>query len=124
MWNIYRKRGKDMVYDIQNYVKLLCIRIDHFESHIVDEKNTTDSKEAEEFINRYQNREGLKILMIQMANMEITTFDEVKKYIHNAHVFDYIRHFANDEHELIPVKDIGKLDMNLYLNYMLNSGTS
>lgn len=113
-----------MVYDIKNYVKLLCIRIDHFESHIVDEKNTTDPKEVEEFINRYQNREGLKILMIQMANMEMVTFDEVKKFIHNAHVFDYIRHLANEEHELIPVKDLGKLDMNLYLNYMLNNNTS
>lgn len=113
-----------MVYDIKNYVKLLCIRIDHFESHIVDEKNTTDPKEVEEFINRYQNREGLKILMIQMANIEMVTFDEVKKFIHNAHVFDYIRHLANEGHELIPVKDIGNLDMNLYLNYMLNSNSS
>lgn len=68
-----------MVYDIKNYVKLLCIRIDHFESHIVDEQNTTDPKEVEAFIDRYQNREGLKILMIQMANMEMVTFDEVKK---------------------------------------------
>lgn len=69
-----------MVYDIKNYVKLLCIRIDHFESHIVDEKNTTDSKEIEEFIKRYQNRQGLKILMIQMNNMEIVTFDEIKNF--------------------------------------------
>ena len=68
-----------MVYDIKNYVKLLCIRIDHFESHIVDEQNTTDSKEIEEFIKRYRNRQGLKILMIQMNNMEIVTFDEIKK---------------------------------------------
>lgn len=113
-----------MVYDIQNYVKLLCIRIDHFESHIVDEQNTTDPKKVEAFIDRYQNREGLKILMIQMANMEMVTFDEVKKFIHNAHVFDYIRHLANERHELIPVKDLGNLDMNLYLNYMLNSNTS
>lgn len=67
-----------MVYDIKNYVKLLCIRIDHFESHIVDEQNTTDSKEIEEFIKRYQNRQGLKILIIQMNNMEIVTFDEIK----------------------------------------------
>lgn len=27
-----------MEYKIKNYVKLLCIRIDHFESQIVDEK--------------------------------------------------------------------------------------
>ena len=112
-----------MVYNIQNYVKLLCIRIDHFESHIVDEKNTTDPKEVEEFINRYQNREGLKILMIQMANMEMVTFDQIKKVIQNAHVFDYIRRLASQGHELIPVDDNEKLDMSMYLNYMLNSSS-
>ena len=68
-----------MEYKIKNYVKLLCVRIDHFESQIIDEKNTTDAKEIEEFIKRYRNRQGLKILMIQMNNMEIVTFDEIKK---------------------------------------------
>ena len=110
-----------MKYQIENYIKLLCLRVDHFESFVVDEINTTDPKEIEDFINLYQGREGLKILMIQMANMEIVTFDEIKKFIRNAHVFDYIRHLANEGHELIPVKDLGKLDMNLYLNSMLNN---
>ena len=113
-----------MVYDIKNYIKLLCLRVDHFESFVVDEINTTDPKEIEDFINLYQGREGLKILMIQMANMEMVTFDQIKKVIQNAHVFDYIRRLASQGHELIPVKDIGNLDMNLYLNYMLNNNTS
>ena len=69
-----------MEYKINNYIKLLCINIDHFESQIVDEKNTTDSKEIEEFIKRHQNRQGLKILIIQMNNMEIVTFDEIKNF--------------------------------------------
>lgn len=46
------------VFEIKNYIKLLCIRLNHFESFIEDEVNTTDEKEIEDFINRYKNREG------------------------------------------------------------------
>ena len=112
-----------MEYKIKNYVKLLCIRIDHFESQIVDEINTSDPKEIEDFINLYQGREGLKILMIQMSNMEMVTFDQIRKVIQNAHVFDYIRRLASQGHELIPIEDNEKLDMSIYLNYMLNSSS-
>lgn len=112
-----------MKYQIENYIKLLCLRVDHFESFVVDEINTTDSKEIEDFVNLYQGREGLKILMIQMANMEMVTFDQIKKVIQNAHVFDYIRRLANQGHELIPIEDNEKLDMSIYLNYMLNSSS-
>ena len=56
-------------YEIKNYIKLLCIRIDHFESFIVAEKNTDKIEEIEEFINRYDNRDGLKIVIIQIGNM-------------------------------------------------------
>ena len=31
-------------YEIKNYMKLLCIRIEHFESFIVAEKNTDQIK--------------------------------------------------------------------------------
>lgn len=27
-------------FEIENYIKLICIRVDHFESYIVDEVNT------------------------------------------------------------------------------------
>lgn len=37
-------------YEIKNYMKLLCIRIDHFESFLVDEKNTDSIEEIEKFI--------------------------------------------------------------------------
>ena len=112
-----------MKYQIKNYIKLLCLRVDHFESFVVDEINTIDPKEIEDFINLYQGREGLKILMIQMANMEMVTFDQIKKVIQNAHVFDYIRRLASQGHELIPIEDNEKLDMSMYLNYMLNSSS-
>ena len=107
-----------MKYHIENYIKLLCLRVDHFESFVVDEINTTDSKEIEDFVNLYQGREGLKILMIQMANMEMVTFDQIKKVIQNAHVFDYIRRLASQGHELIPIEDNEKLDMSMYLKIL------
>ena len=107
-----------MKYQIKNYIKLLCLRVDHFESFVVDEINTTDTKEIEDFINLYQGREGLKILMIQMANMEMVTFDQIKKIIQNAHVFDYIRRLASQGHELIPIEDNEKLDMSMYLKIL------
>ena len=34
-------------YEIKNYMKLLCIRVDHFESFLVDEKNTDSIEEIE-----------------------------------------------------------------------------
>ena len=107
-----------MKYQIKNYIKLLCLRVDHFESFVVDEINTTDSKEIEDFVSLYQGREGLKILMIQMANMEMVTFDQIKKVIQNAHVFDYIRRLASQGHELIPIEDNEKLDMSMYLKIL------
>ena len=107
-----------MKYQIENYIKLLCLRVDHFESFVVDEINTTNPKEIEDFVSLYQGREGLKILMIQMANMEMVTFDQIKKVIQNAHVFDYIRRLASQGHELIPIEDNEKLDMSMYLKIL------
>ena len=108
-------------YEIKNYIKLLCIRIDHFESFIVEEKNTDQIEEIECFINRYDNRDGLKIVIIQMGNMEMITFDDVKKIIKNAHVFDYIRHLSSEGHEMIPFTEINKLDVNWLLKHMLSN---
>ena len=108
-------------YEIKNYIKMLCIRIDHFESFLVDEKNTDSIEEIEEFINRYDNRDGLKIVIIQMENMEMITFDDVKKIIKNAHVFDYIRHLSSEGHKMIPFTEINKLDVSWLLKHMLSN---
>ena len=110
-------------YEIKNYVKLICIRVDHFESFIVAEKNTNQIDEIEEFINRYDNRDGLKIVIIQMGNMEMISFDDVKKIIKNAHVFDYIRYLSSEGHKMIPFSEINKLDVNWLLKHMLNNNT-
>lgn len=51
-------------YEIKNYIKLLCIRVDHFETILEDKVNTCDIGEFEKFIERYDNREELKIIII------------------------------------------------------------
>ena len=108
-------------YEIKNYIKLLCIRIDHFESSIVSEKNTNQIDEIEDFINRYDNRDGLKIVIIQMENMEMITFDDVKKIIKNAHVFDYMRHLVNDGHEMLALQDVSKTSIDWIVSHMLSN---
>lgn len=107
------------VFEIKNYIKLLCIRLNHFESFIEDEVNTTDEKEIENFINRYKNREGLKILIFEMDSMEMITFEDVKKIIHNAHVFDYMRQLIEDGHKLLSVGDVDSASIGSFIKYML-----
>ena len=49
---LHRKGVENMaLYEIKNYIKLLCIRIDHIESYVVDELNTSDEQKINEFIN-------------------------------------------------------------------------
>lgn len=107
------------VYEIKNYMKLLCLRVDHFQTIVVDEINSDDYQEIEEFINRYDNRSGLKIIMIQMNNEEVFTFDEIKRVIHNVHVFDYIRQIVADGHQMIPITQLKSIGINLLMKYML-----
>ena len=42
-------------YKIRNYIKLLCIRLDHFETILEDELNTVDEGDIEDFIDRYKD---------------------------------------------------------------------
>lgn len=44
------------LYEIKDYVKLLCIIIDHLENYVINEINTSDDREAEDFIKLYKNR--------------------------------------------------------------------
>ena len=58
--------------------------------------------------------------MIQMNDMEIVTFDEVKKFIKNAHVFDYIRYLSDSGHKMLTV-DNDNINLGMLVNYMLES---
>lgn len=108
-------------YNIHNYLKLLCLRMDHFETIIEDELNTIDDYEIEGFIDKYKDKQGLKIIIIEMNTEEIITFDDVQKIIHNAHVFDYMRQLISDGHKLLSIEDMKNASIDSFIKYMLEA---
>ena len=107
------------IYEIKNYIKLLCLRVDHFQTILEDEVNTRDITAIENFIERYDNRKGLKIIMLEMNTEEMFTFDELKRVIHNVHVFDYIRNIVADGNKMLPVEQLQSIGINLLMKYLL-----
>lgn len=120
------RRWKTMaLYEIKNYIKLLCIRIDHIESYVVDELNTSDEQEINEFIKTYKHRRGLKILIFEMADdVHIITYEQMQSFIHTLHVFDYIRQvIENESNKLVVVNDSENSDVlqtDSYMHKLLN----
>ena len=106
-------------YEIKNYIKLLCLRVDHFETILVDEVNTRKVEDIENFIERYDNRKGLKIIIIEMNTEEMFTFDELKRVIHNVHVFDYIRNIVSNGNNMLPIEQLQSIGINLLMKYLL-----
>lgn len=105
-------------FEIENYIKLICIRVNHFESYIVDEVNTNKEEDIDKFLTLHRNRPGVKILIFRMNTMEIITFDEVKRIIHNAHMFDYLRQLVSDGNKLLQVEDVDKLPIGTFIKYL------
>lgn len=115
------------LYEIKNYIKLLCIRIDHIESYVVDELNTSDEKEINDFIKMYKHRKGLKILIFEMADeTHVITYEHMQSFIHTLHVFDYIRQIIeNETNKLVVVNDSESpdaLQTDSYLHKLLDLG--
>lgn len=115
------------LYEIKNYIKLLCIRIDHIESYVVDELNTSDEQEINEFIKMYKHRRGLKILIFEMTDeARIVTYEQMQSFIHTLHVFDYIRQIIeNETNKLVVVNDSESpdaLQTDSYLHRLLDLG--
>ena len=115
------------LYEIKNYIKLLCIRIDHIESYVVDELNTSDEKEINDFIKMYKHRRGLKILIFEMSDdVHIITYEQMQSFIHTLHVFDYIRQIIkNETNKLVVVNDSESpdaLQTDSYLHRLLELG--
>ena len=113
------------LYEIKNYIKLLCIRIDHIESYVVDELNTSDEKEINDFIKMYKHRRGLKILIFEMTDeAHIITYEQMQSFIHTLHVFDYIRQIIeNETNKLVVVNDSESpdaLQTDSYMHKLLN----
>lgn len=108
-------------FEIKNYLKLLCIRLDHFESYLIDELNTTDIEKIQSFFNLHKNRKGTKILIFEMNSLEMTTFEEIQKYIHTAHIFDYIKQLVTDGHSLLSVDGSNGESVDMFIKCMLES---
>ena len=113
------------LYEIKNYIKLLCIRIDHIESYMVDELNTSDEQEINEFIKMYKHRRGLKILIFEMADdVHVITYEQMQSFIHTLHVFDYIRQvIENESNKLVVINDSENSDVlqtDSYMHKLLN----
>ena len=113
------------LYEIKNYIKLICIRIDHIESYVVDELNTSDEKEINDFIKMYKHRRGLKILIFEMSDdVHIITYEQMQSFIHTLHVFDYIRQIIkNETNKLVVVNDSESpdaLQTDSYLHRLLD----
>ena len=129
MYNFYimnRKVVANMaLYEIKNYIKLLCIRIDHIESYVVDELNTSDEKEINDFIKMYKHRRGLKILIFEMSDdVHMITYEQMQSFIHTLHVFDYIRQIIeNETNKLVVINDNETPDVlqtDSYMHKLLN----
>lgn len=113
------------LYEIKNYIKLLCIRVDHIESYVVDEINTSDEKEINDFIKTYKHRKGLKILIFEMTDdVHVITYEQMQNFIHTLHVFDYIRQIIeNETNKLVVVNDNeipDALQTDSYMHKLLN----
>ena len=107
-------------FEIKNYIKLICLRVDHYESYIEDEVNTDNISDINIFVQKHRNEEGVKILMIQMKDMEMITIKDIKRYIKNVHAFDYIRNLIADGHTLITADNIENMSIGEIVNYMLD----
>jgi len=122
---IRREKINMALYEIKSYIKLLCLRVDHLESYVVDELNTADENEINDFIKMYKNRKGIKILIFEMEDeTNIITYEQMQGFIHTLHVFDYIRRLIeNDTNKFIAIGDneshLNVLHTDSYLNRLL-----
>ena len=107
-------------FKIKNYIKLICMRVDHYESYIEDEVNTDCISDINDFVIKHRGEEGVKLLMIEMKDMRMTTINEVRKYIQDVHVFDYIRNLLNSGHKLVTADEVKEMSIGEIVEYLLD----
>ncbi|HAU87821.1 MAG TPA: hypothetical protein DCW90_20740 [Lachnospiraceae bacterium] len=107
-------------FEIKNYIKLICLRLDHYESFIEDEVNTDCISDINDFVIKHRNEEGVKILMIEMRDMRMTTIKDVKNYIQNVHAFDYIRGLINSGNKPITAEQVDQMSVGEIATYLLD----
>ena len=51
--------------------------------------------------------------------MDMYTFDEIKRVIHNIHVFDYIRNIVSNGNNMLPIEQLKSIGINLFMRFLL-----
>lgn len=104
---------------IKHYIKLLAICSDNFGSYIIDEQNTIDKDEIVEFIKMYNNIQGIKVLMFQMNTHSISTFCDIKKYIHTISTSDYIRKLIEESDNILVINHVKEKSTDFIHEFMM-----
>lgn len=107
-------------FEIKNYIKLICLRLDHYESYIEDEVNTDNISDINDFVQKHRGEEGIKILMFEMKDMKMVTIQDARKCVKNVHAFDYIRNLLASGHTLVTSDEIEKMSIGEIVSYMLD----
>ena len=59
--------------------------------------------------------------MVEMTSGEMITFDDVKKIIKNAHVYDYVRHLVSSGNKLLgTTNDLSNIGIGSFVKYILD----
>ena len=106
-------------FKIKNYIKLICLRVDHYESYIEDEVNTDNFSGINDFIIKHRNEEGIKILMFEMSDMRMTSLEDARKYVRNIHAFDYIRGLIDSGHILVTANQNDQMSIDEIINHLI-----
>mgnify|MGYP004521351811 FL=1 len=106
-------------FKIKNYIKLICLRVDHYESYIEDEVNTDNISGINDFIIKHRNEEGIKILMFEMSDMRMTSLEDARKYVRNIHAFDYIRGLIDSGHILVTANQNDQMSIDEIINHLI-----
>lgn len=106
-------------FKIKNYIKLICLRLDHYESYIEDEMNTDSISDINDFVNKHRSEEGVKILMFEMNNTEMTSLNDARKYVRNIHAFDYIRGLVDSGHILVTANQNDQMSIDEIINHLI-----
>lgn len=106
-------------FKIKNYIKLICLRLDHYESYIEDEVNTDNISDINDFVNKHRCDEGAKILMFEMNNMKMTSLNDARKYVRNIHAFDYIRGLIDSGHILVTADQNDQMSIDKIIDHLI-----
>ena len=104
---------------MKHYIKLLAICPDNFGSYIIDEQNTIDEDEIVDFIKMYNHIQSIKVFIFQMNSHNISTFCDIKKYIHTISTFDYIRKLIEESENILVITHTKEKSIDFIHEFMM-----